>query len=80
MQVALARGLAETTTGTGVMVNSVLAGPTRSEGVEKFITDLAKEKHASPNQVEQQFFQTARPTRIYRDFAESLSSGILAIA
>src|SRR6266436_7252392 len=48
MQVALARGLAETTAGTVVTVNSVLAGPTRSEGVEKFITGLAKEKHASP--------------------------------
>jgi Dehydrogenases with different specificities (related to short-chain alcohol dehydrogenases) len=45
MQVALARGLAETTAGTGVTVNSVLAGPTRSEGVEKFIDDLAKAKH-----------------------------------
>ena len=44
MQVALARGLAETTAGTGVTVNSVLAGPTRSEGVEKFIADLAKTK------------------------------------
>ena len=39
MQVALARGLAETTAGTGVTVNSVLAGPTRSEGVEEFISD-----------------------------------------
>src|SRR6201981_2454831 len=48
MQVALARGLAETTAGTGVTVNSVLAGPTRSEGVEKFIDDLAKSKHATP--------------------------------
>jgi len=44
MQVALGRGLAETTSGTGVTVNSVLAGPTRSEGVEKFITDLGKRK------------------------------------
>src|SRR5439155_27033797 len=66
-QVALARGLAETTSGTGVTVNSVLAGPTRSEGVEKFITDLAKEKHTSPNQVEQQFFQTARPSSLLHD-------------
>jgi len=69
MQVALGRGLAETTSGTGVTVNSVLAGPTRSEGVEKFITDLAKEKHASPNQVEQQFFQTARPSSLLQRFA-----------
>ena len=42
MQVALARGLAESTAGTGVTVNSVLAGPTRSEGVERFVADMAK--------------------------------------
>src|SRR5438093_12309124 len=69
MQVALASGLAETTSGTGVTVNSVLAGPTRSEGVEKFITDLAKEKQASPNEVEQEFFQTTRPSSLLRRFA-----------
>ena len=48
MQVALARGLAETTAGTAVTVNSVLAGPTRSEGVEKFIADMAKAKTSPP--------------------------------
>ena len=42
MQVALARGLAETTVGTGVTVNSILPGPTRSEGVEQFVKDLAQ--------------------------------------
>ena len=49
MQLALSRGLAETTTGTGVTVNSILAGPTRSEGVEKFIADVRQEPadHAS---------------------------------
>src|SRR5208282_2149122 len=41
-QIALARGLAETTAGTNVTVNSVLPGPTRSEGVEQFVKDLAK--------------------------------------
>ena len=40
-QIALARGLAETTAGTSVTINSVLPGPTRSEGVEKFVEDLA---------------------------------------
>jgi len=43
MQVALARGLAETTGGTGVTVNTVLADPTRSEGVEKFLVAQSKE-------------------------------------
>ena len=69
MQVALARGLAETTAGTGVTVNSVLAGPTRSEGVEKFIDDLAKAKHAAPAAVEKEFFTTARPTSLLKRFA-----------
>src|SRR5437763_972974 len=53
MQVALASGLAATTAGTGVTVNSVLAGPTRSEGVETFIADMAKSKKARPADVEQ---------------------------
>jgi len=69
MQVALARGLAETTAGTGVTVNSVLAGPTRSEGVEKFISDLAKTKKVPPAEVEKEFFNTARPSSLLRRFA-----------
>jgi NAD(P)-dependent dehydrogenase (short-subunit alcohol dehydrogenase family) len=69
MQVALARGLAETTAGTAVTVNSVLAGPTRSEGVEKFIDDLAKTKQLTPAAVEKEFFTTARPTSLLQRFA-----------
>ena len=69
MQVALARGLAETTAGTEVTVNSVLAGPTRSEGVEKFITELAKSRGKSPEEVEKEFFRTTRPTSLLRRFA-----------
>jgi len=69
MQVALARGLAETTAGTQVTVNSVLAGPTRSEGVEKFLEELGKTKNTSPTQVEQDFFRTARPSSLLQRFA-----------
>src|ERR1700759_2972880 len=43
-QLAVARGLAESVAGTGVTVNSVLPGPTRSEGVEGFIKDMARTK------------------------------------
>src|SRR5437764_5666777 len=50
MQVALARGLAETTAGTAVTVNSVLAGPTRSEGVEKFLTEMARTRNITPGE------------------------------
>src|SRR6266705_2613246 len=69
MQVALARGLAETTAGTGVTVNSVLAGPTRSEGVEKFVTDMAKSKNATVADVEREFFRTVRPGSLLQRFA-----------
>ena len=43
-QLAIARGVAETTAGTGVTVNSVLPGPTESEGVGTFVSDLAKQQ------------------------------------
>ena len=69
MQVALARGLAETTAGTAVTVNSVLAGPTRSEGVEKFISDMAKTKNVTPDDIEKEFFRTARPGSLLQRFA-----------
>jgi NAD(P)-dependent dehydrogenase (short-subunit alcohol dehydrogenase family) len=69
MQVALARGLAESTFGTSVTVNSVLAGPTRSEGVEKFISDMASAKGITPQQVEKEFFQTVRPSSLLQRFA-----------
>ena len=69
MQLALARGLAETTTGTAVTVNSVLAGPTRSEGVEKFISDMARTKNAKPSDVEKEFFRTVRPSSLLQRFA-----------
>lgn len=68
-QLALARGLAETTIGTNVTVNSVLPGPTRSEGVEDFIQGLATEQSMSPAQVEQEFFQKTRPSSLLQRFA-----------
>jgi NAD(P)-dependent dehydrogenase (short-subunit alcohol dehydrogenase family) len=69
MQVALARGLAESAAGTGVTVNSVLAGPTRSEGVEKFITDMAQSRGVTGAQVEKEFFQTVRASSLLKRFA-----------
>lgn len=69
MQVALARGLAETTIGTGVTVNSVLPGPTKSEGVDVFVKNLAKDQGKSPEEFEKNFFQTARPSSLLQRFA-----------
>jgi NAD(P)-dependent dehydrogenase (short-subunit alcohol dehydrogenase family) len=68
-QIALARGLAETTAGTNVTVNSVLPGPTRSEGVGQFVQDLAKHQGTDAGTVEAEFFRTARPTSLLRRFA-----------
>src|SRR5947207_13352383 len=68
MQLALARGLAQTTAGTAVTVNSVLAGPTRSEGVEQFVADIAKTKQLTVAEVEKEFFRTVRPTSLLQRF------------
>jgi NAD(P)-dependent dehydrogenase (short-subunit alcohol dehydrogenase family) len=68
-QIALARGLAETTTGTNVTVNSVLPGLTRSEGVEQFVQDLAKGQVTDAARAEAEFFRTARPSSLLRRFA-----------
>jgi NAD(P)-dependent dehydrogenase (short-subunit alcohol dehydrogenase family) len=78
MQVALARGLAETTAGTGVTVNSILAGPTRSEGVEEFIAGLAKSKGLTPAAVEKDFFRSARPSSLLQRFATTDEVAALA--
>lgn len=69
MQIALARGLAETTAGTGVTVNSVLPGPTWSEGVEGFVKELAASRNITPEEAERDFFRTARPSSLLQRFA-----------
>jgi len=68
-QLAIARGLAEALAGTGVTVNSVLPGPTSSEGVGQFVTQLARAQGTDVATVERNFFAMARPTSIIRRFA-----------
>ena len=68
-QLAVARGLAETLTGTGVTVNSVLPGPTASEGVSGFVSQMAAERGLDAAAVEREFFETARPSSILQRFA-----------
>ena len=70
-QLAVARGLAELTSGTGVTVNSVLPGPTASEGVTDFVTSLAKQQNQSVEEFEQMFFEKMRPTSLLKRFASS---------
>src|SRR6266436_2613208 len=69
-QLAVARGLAETCAGTNVTVNSVLPGPTASEGVAEFVSDLAVEKKMSAAEVEKEFFRSARPSSILKRFIQ----------
>ena len=67
-QVAVARGIAESVAGTGVTVNSILAGPTASEGASKFVENMAKQQNVSAAQIERQFFTSARPTSLLKRF------------
>jgi NAD(P)-dependent dehydrogenase (short-subunit alcohol dehydrogenase family) len=68
-EIAVARGLAELTAGTNVTVNSVLPGPTRSEGVDDFVKELSGGKPFA--EFEKEFFKSVRPTSLLKRFATS---------
>jgi NAD(P)-dependent dehydrogenase (short-subunit alcohol dehydrogenase family) len=68
-QVAVARGLAESLAGTGITVNSVLPGPTRSRGVKDFVDVLAKKEGKTFAEFEKEFFEKVRPTSLIKRFA-----------
>lgn len=63
-QLAISRGLAETVAGTGITVNAVLPGPTRSEGVSDFFGKMAKEQGVSQAQMEKDFIAQHRPSSL----------------
>src|SRR5438445_3593830 len=69
-QLAISRGLAELTKGTKVTVNSVLPGPTRSEGIVDFLKSLASDPKAPPDQIEAEFFAKGRPTSLLQRMIE----------
>ena len=66
-QLAVSRGLAETCSGTGVTVNAVLPGPTRSDGVDEFIAKLSGGKPFA--EFEKEFFKNHRPSSLLQRFA-----------
>ena len=68
-QLAVSRGLAEALAGTGVTVNAILPGPTRSEGVGDFFAKIAKDQGISQDQVERDFIQTHRPSSLLKRLA-----------
>ena len=67
-QVAVARGLAESVAGTGVTINSVLPGPTASEGVGTYVEQIGKQQGITKEQVEKQFFADVRPSSLLKRF------------
>jgi NAD(P)-dependent dehydrogenase (short-subunit alcohol dehydrogenase family) len=68
-QLAVARGLAESVAGTGITVNSVLPGPTKSRGVEEFVESLAKSTGQAFDEYQTEFFAKVRPTSLIKRFA-----------
>ena len=81
-QIAVARGLAESVAGTGITVNSVLPGPTKSRGVVDFVDTLAKADNKSFEDFEKEFFEKVRPTSLIKRFAtpEEVASLVAYIA
>jgi NAD(P)-dependent dehydrogenase (short-subunit alcohol dehydrogenase family) len=81
-QLAVSRGLAELTVGTNVTVNTVLPGPTKSEGVEAFVEGLATQNSMSTEQFEKAFFETARPGSLIKRFLspEEIAALVIFIA
>jgi NAD(P)-dependent dehydrogenase (short-subunit alcohol dehydrogenase family) len=68
-QVAVARGIAEAVAGTGVTSNSVLPGPTESEGVGAFVEAMATQQKKSKEEFEKEFFEHVRPSSLLKRFA-----------
>jgi len=68
-QLAVSRGLAEAVAGTGITVNSILPGPTKSRGVIDFVDALAKSEGKSFDEFEKEFFENVRPTSLIKRFA-----------
>jgi NAD(P)-dependent dehydrogenase (short-subunit alcohol dehydrogenase family) len=81
-QLAVSRGLAETTKGTAVTVNSVLPGPTMSEGVETFVKEIARSSGLSVEEAATNFVKQFRPTSLLQRFAsvEEVANMVVYVA
>jgi NAD(P)-dependent dehydrogenase (short-subunit alcohol dehydrogenase family) len=67
-QLGLARGMAELAVGTNVTVNSVLVGPTKSEGMGTLLDHWARDNRMTASDVESWFFKSVRPTSLLKRF------------
>lgn len=69
-QISISRGIAELTKGTNVTSNSIIVGPSKSEGVLKFMQDLAVQDNKTFEEVEKFFFDEVRPTSLIQRFSD----------
>lgn len=66
---SIARGLAEVSVGSEVTVNSVLPGPTLTEGVREFMNQFAAKEGIPPEHAEKALIQKLRPTSLLQRLA-----------
>jgi NAD(P)-dependent dehydrogenase (short-subunit alcohol dehydrogenase family) len=81
-QLAVSRGLAQMTAGTGVTVNAVLPGPTRSDGVADFLGKMAGNQGVSQEKIERDFIDNHRPTSLLKRLAtvEEIANMVVYVA
>jgi len=78
-QLAISRGLAQLTRGTAVTVNSVLPGPTLSEGIDAFLKDLARQSGQPESEMAAQFVKQNRPSSLLQRFASIEESANMVV-
>ena len=66
----LTRGMAELTKGTKVRVNSILPGPTWTEGVEAYFDGLADQKGEPLDAIIDNYFKSDEPTSLIQRFVQ----------
>lgn len=78
-QVAVARGIAESFPASGITVNSLLVGPTESEGVDAFVENFARQEGKTREEFAREFFQTARPSSLLKRFETAEEVAAMAV-
>lgn len=69
-QLAISRGMAEATKGTTVTVNTVMPGPTRSEGIVEFLQKMSSKANPTPEEAEREFFEKHRQSSLLQRLIE----------
>lgn len=76
-QLAVSRGLAETTRATGVTVNTVMPGPTRAANIEEFMRSVSETPDAPIAEIETEFFRKHRSSSLLQRLIEAEEIGNL---